>query len=159
MKRLNQRGIGAIEGLLILLIVGLIGFVSWYVYQANNKTTVPKDQTTQTTTPRVVSTDGAVIAAAKASCEAAADSILQLGTQGPDQKKVMYSADKQFARINAACPKRGGGAAGFFVTYILKNIDSKWQVIDNGTMSDPAKVKQYNIPNDFSQDIPRVLQG
>jgi cytoskeletal protein RodZ len=34
----NQKGFSAVEGLLILIIVGLIGFVGWYVWHANEKT-------------------------------------------------------------------------------------------------------------------------
>jgi hypothetical protein len=37
MKR-DQKGMGAVEGLLILVIVGLIGFVGWYVYHAKKST-------------------------------------------------------------------------------------------------------------------------
>gem|GEM_PF-5416893 len=33
----NQHGFGAIEGLLLLVIVSLIGFVGWYVWQSKNK--------------------------------------------------------------------------------------------------------------------------
>ncbi|MBX4201449.1 hypothetical protein KW803_00935 [Candidatus Saccharibacteria bacterium] len=32
----NQKGFGAVEGLLILVIVGIIGFVGWYVWNAKN---------------------------------------------------------------------------------------------------------------------------
>jgi len=34
-KKLNIKGFGAIEGLLILIIIGLVSFVGWYVYKAN----------------------------------------------------------------------------------------------------------------------------
>lgn len=37
MKKHNQKGIGAIEALLILVIVGLIGFVGWYVWHSKNQ--------------------------------------------------------------------------------------------------------------------------
>ncbi len=36
MKR--QAGFTALEGLLILVIVGIVGFTGWYVYQSRNKT-------------------------------------------------------------------------------------------------------------------------
>lgn len=32
----SQKGFATLEGLLILIIVGLIGFVGWYVYQSKN---------------------------------------------------------------------------------------------------------------------------
>ena len=34
----NQKGFSLVEGLLILVIVGLVGFVGWYVWQSKNKT-------------------------------------------------------------------------------------------------------------------------
>ncbi|HYF96729.1 MAG TPA: hypothetical protein VD947_01685 [Patescibacteria group bacterium] len=38
MKKLNQRGFSLIEGLLIIIAIALIGFVGFYVYNANKKT-------------------------------------------------------------------------------------------------------------------------
>jgi Tfp pilus assembly protein PilX len=38
MKKLEQKGLGAVEGLLIIVILGLIAGVGWYVVQAKNKT-------------------------------------------------------------------------------------------------------------------------
>lgn len=32
----NQRGVGALEMVLLLVLVGLIGVVGWFVYKANN---------------------------------------------------------------------------------------------------------------------------
>src|SRR5260221_387918 len=32
----NQKGFGALEGLLVLVIVGLLGFVGWYVWHSKN---------------------------------------------------------------------------------------------------------------------------
>ncbi len=46
--RKNENGFGVVEGLLVLAIVGLIGFVGWYVYQQSQKTKI--------TTSRVGST-------------------------------------------------------------------------------------------------------
>ncbi len=36
MKKLNQNGFGALEGILIFVIVALIGGAGWYVWQRNN---------------------------------------------------------------------------------------------------------------------------
>ncbi|HSX18151.1 MAG TPA: hypothetical protein VLE51_02235 [Candidatus Saccharimonadales bacterium] len=33
----NQKGFSAVEGLLILVMVGIVGFVGWYVWQAKDK--------------------------------------------------------------------------------------------------------------------------
>jgi len=37
MKRMNERGFGIIEAMLIVVAVGILGFVCWYVYDANKK--------------------------------------------------------------------------------------------------------------------------
>ncbi|MDB5163622.1 MAG: hypothetical protein JWS12_239 [Candidatus Saccharibacteria bacterium] len=39
MKKINQKGFSAVEGLLILVIVSVIGFIGWYVWNSNKKTT------------------------------------------------------------------------------------------------------------------------
>jgi hypothetical protein len=46
--RRNQKGFGAVEGLLILVIVGLIGFVGWYVYRAMQNTNNAYNSATKT---------------------------------------------------------------------------------------------------------------
>jgi Tol biopolymer transport system component len=40
MKKLNSKGFSVIEGLLKFVIVGIIGFVGWYVYQRSNQASV-----------------------------------------------------------------------------------------------------------------------
>ncbi len=58
MKKLKQSGFSAIEGLLVFVIVGLAGFVGWYVYNQhkNNSATVPTTTSTSTitSTPPVI---------------------------------------------------------------------------------------------------------
>ena len=34
--RMNQRGVSVVEGLLILVIAGIVGFTSWYIFHSNN---------------------------------------------------------------------------------------------------------------------------
>lgn len=43
MKKLNAEGFSAIEGLLILVIIGIIGGVGWYVWEQNKVENVPKE--------------------------------------------------------------------------------------------------------------------
>lgn len=42
-KSLNQRGFGAVEALLIIVIVGIVGGTGYYVYRANNNSTNTQD--------------------------------------------------------------------------------------------------------------------
>jgi uncharacterized protein (UPF0333 family) len=46
-KRLNQKGFGALEVLLLLVIVGIIGGAGWYVYQSQKKTNESLDKANQ----------------------------------------------------------------------------------------------------------------
>lgn len=46
MKKLNTKGFGLIEGLLILVIVGIVGGTGFYVYNANKKASSGSDGTT-----------------------------------------------------------------------------------------------------------------
>jgi hypothetical protein len=56
----NQKGFSAVEGLLIFVVVGLIGFVGWYVWHSKNSTknssttssTTSTQPTTKDTTPK-----------------------------------------------------------------------------------------------------------
>ena len=48
MQKLNSKGFGAVEGLLVLVIVILIGVVGWFVYKNHNKKT-PVSTTVATT--------------------------------------------------------------------------------------------------------------
>lgn len=45
-SKLGQKGFSAVEGVIILVVVGLIGLVGWYVY-----TTQSKQQDSQTSAP------------------------------------------------------------------------------------------------------------
>lgn len=40
----NQKGFSAVEGLLILIIIGILGFVGWYVWSAKDKTSKSFDE-------------------------------------------------------------------------------------------------------------------
>ncbi len=50
MKKINSKGFSAIEGLLILVIIGLIGFVGWYVLHSKNTANKTYNQAASNTT-------------------------------------------------------------------------------------------------------------
>lgn len=57
MKKLNQSGLGAIEIILIVVIIGILGAVGWFVYDRNqDKNSNNTTTTTTTTTPTSEST-------------------------------------------------------------------------------------------------------
>lgn len=47
MKKLNQNGLSIVEVLLLFVVVGLIGFTAWYVYNAQKHTTKTQNDTVQ----------------------------------------------------------------------------------------------------------------
>lgn len=52
MKKNNQRGFSAVEGLLVVVIIGLIGFVGWYLWHSRpvkTKTTITNTSSTKNT--------------------------------------------------------------------------------------------------------------
>ena len=58
----NEKGFGAVEGLLIVVIVVLIGVVGWFVYKNHNKTTNNTTATsTTTTTPKKTTSTPATV--------------------------------------------------------------------------------------------------
>lgn len=45
---MTQKGFSAVEGLLLVVIAGLIGFVGWYVYHVKNQTSTTYDNSAKT---------------------------------------------------------------------------------------------------------------
>lgn len=67
MNKLNTKGFGAVEILLVLVIVGIFGGVGYYVYQANRKDSPPspaiettKKEPAQDDVPSLIGQDGLV---------------------------------------------------------------------------------------------------
>lgn len=56
MKKLNVKGFGAVEGLLIFVVLGIIGGTGWYVYSSQKQTVTEPDNTIQSQT-KAQSTD------------------------------------------------------------------------------------------------------
>lgn len=54
MKTTNQEGFGVVEALLIILIVGIIGFASWIVYSSQIKTSNSLDNANKTNNAQAV---------------------------------------------------------------------------------------------------------
>jgi len=52
----NQRGMGLVETLLVVVIVAILAFAGWYVYDSNKKTNKIYDTTNQTATSQTTAT-------------------------------------------------------------------------------------------------------
>lgn len=51
MKKLSQQSFGAVEAILIVVIIAIVGFTGWRVYDANKSTQVAESSTSVTTVP------------------------------------------------------------------------------------------------------------
>ena len=163
----NVKGFSVVEGLLILVIVGLLGFTGWYVWKTHDKTTdtlnnvdrasnSSPNYSKQVDGKTTSQSDEQVTKVAQAYCEAQLDDanhplIFKLGTTWPTQKKVAYSKDKKFAVLNAFCNTKAiyDANTGSGTALTLKYVNSTWLVVDEGQMQNPVKVKLFGIPNDF----------
>ncbi len=157
---MNQKGFSAIELMLVLVVVLLIGAVGFFVYDSQDAATTtdtPTNSTEKTTEPtNTPSTlDEQVLAALKAYCNANVDPttkqpfVLTVGRSGKDQKEVLYSSDKIFASVNAVCSSDGttGGSGS---AYYFKKVNDTWVFLYNGQMESAKYKEQFNIPSDFN---------
>lgn len=165
----NQRGFSAVEAILLLVILGLVGFVGWYVYDSGQKTSEDTKSSTSTvdkskevaetsekvTKSKAASSDEQVIATVKAWCSANVDPatkkpfVLTVGKAGEAQKQVLYSADKNFAYVNAVCTTNGT-TEGSGSAYYLKKVNDTWVYLYRGQMASPEYTEQFGIPSDFN---------
>ncbi|HSH31376.1 MAG TPA: hypothetical protein VK963_01780 [Candidatus Saccharimonadales bacterium] len=156
----NQKGFTGLEIVLLVVILGSIGFVGYRAYQAKNQQSpAPQEQAAKQEpngqaskakedTSTHSSPDEEVTAAAGTYCKTreGADSF-ESGTIGVGGKKVLYAQAQQFALINGACLDNGERISGG-ARFLLKAQGSKWSVIFVGQDSGfpESIVKQYNVP-------------
>jgi prepilin-type N-terminal cleavage/methylation domain-containing protein len=115
-KSLNQKGFTAIESVLVIVILAIIGGTGYYIYQANNKSTDTQNAAqTATASTTVASTTGKSAAAAGA------------------QAKLVY------ANLLKDFNKNGAAHTNWDVTYVDSSAGSKAfttdfkTAVDNGT--------------------------
>jgi cell division protein FtsL len=61
-------------------------------------------------------------------------------------KKVLYTADKQFAQLTAACVTKSTTSLDGSTQYFVKHSGSSWVVVARGALGDAALIKLYNLP-------------
>lgn len=76
----NSSGFGAIETVLILFIVAIVGFIGWYVYKQKNSKT-PKDTSTETAQQSTKKKSSAAESKGTASCTAPAGYTVYTNTE------------------------------------------------------------------------------
>ncbi len=172
MKKMNEYGGSTIKTLLVLVVVGIIGGASFYVYITNKKTQdnlnnagkssvvdVTKEDKQEPKLDEldksIPNDDDMVLGAARDYCAAELSTgtkfprELTVGTQAPNDAKIAYTTDKIFARLNVNCHDKGQVPQGG-VAYVLKKVNSRWIVIGVGQQGDPQANVKYGIPPDFN---------
>ena len=63
MRKNNQKGFSAIETVLVLVIVGLVAFIAWYVFKSSSDTdtTLSTAANTQTEVPKTTANTAVVV--------------------------------------------------------------------------------------------------
>lgn len=162
----NQKGFGAIEGLLILVIVGLIGFVGWYVFHAKTDTdkslssaaassaaTSSTKQTTASSSQPKSNNAGNPSASDIQAAHAAM--IADCQKNYPSDTCASSSQDDKTApnfvegSVGANVP--GEDIADAAYVALAKDIGGKWTVIWSGQSCIPkTTASQYAIPSVFN---------
>jgi cytoskeletal protein RodZ len=144
----NQTGFGAIEAVLILVIVGMIGFVGWYVLNAQKNT--DKDLSVTNTTsvaPKKKAT------ATNAPAQAAPVDQTPLITQAVKDYKdnadkasitnvniTAINGDNAYGTVSYTGNDGGGG-------WLAHKTGTNWAVVSQGSLGIcKEEVHQYNLP-------------
>jgi hypothetical protein len=133
----NQKGFGAVEGMLLVIIVLLVGFIGYYVYHTSNKANssynnaASSSSAASTIKPIDRSSDEALIVKA-------------VKAKFPDAPYLQVTVSEykdQFARGSA-----GGEGSGF--AFVAKKQNGTWNVIASGQQQ-PGKAEgqKYGMPS------------
>jgi uncharacterized protein (UPF0333 family) len=135
----NQKGFGAVEGLLLIIIVLLVGFIGYYVYHTRNNTNLTYDRAASSinSTSKVQSTsnkptdEASIIAAVKAR-----------NPDTPNLQVTVTAYQGQFAKGTAHGDEGGSGFA-----FIAKKDNGTWSVIFVGQeLPSKAAGQKYGMP-------------
>lgn len=155
--------------LLVLLLIGAVGFGVYYWQQQNvdklqkenaalsaelatSKAKVTELEKAQAKAGTEPTTDELVITSVTSYCQSAVDPttkkalVYTQGTAGADKKKVLYSSDKNFAYVNAACTTATTDKTTDFKGYYVKLSGNEWVVLYGAQEADATLTKTYAIP-------------
>ncbi len=138
MRKLNQKGFGLIEGLLILIVILLVGFIGYYVYNAQQTSNEDQEiaaKSTITTKDKSakVASSGSDETALKAflleTCSSADSSAINAVFKNQATQNVetdsMYLEGK-YAVVNVKCTLSNGTELS---TLFLKNSSDNWELL------------------------------
>ena len=104
MKKLNNRGFAVLEGLLILVIVGIVGGVGWYVLKTKDEAYTASNSSEQTTTgSRVAAGDAPTGDSSDGGCGARTSKLFSkqtaLYTYKDKLKRFAFSYPKEWGKV------------------------------------------------------------
>lgn len=155
--------------ILVLLLVGGVGYGVYYWQQqqvsklqgentslsaelTTTKAKVTELEKAQEEAGTEPTTDELVIASVTSYCQAGVDPtskkalVFTQGTAGAEKKKVLYSADKNFAYVNAACTTAATDKPADFKGYYVKLSGTEWVTLYGAQEADTTLTKTYAIP-------------
>lgn len=100
LKKLNQNGFSAVEAILILIILGILGFTGWFVYHSQNAADKTYSSTDTSTAPKPTKTTAKTPTKPKA--EAPAQSYLTFTEWGVKLPLSGALADARYEDITSA---------------------------------------------------------
>lgn len=149
-KQLNNSGFHLVMIPFLIIVVGIIGFAGWYVYQSQHKTNNTLGEIAQSQLDKAATTVVNIKATATPTPTGAKNELdtLREFCQGTDLNAVVgniiyaETVDGKFASCGVG-PKNGGGAT--IISYI---VDGKWTKITTTQMVLPSTMcTQYKLPS------------
>ncbi len=126
MKQLNQKGFSAVEGLLVLIIVGLVGFTGWFVWHSQQTASKTPDDSNKSSNVEMRKSTKTTSFESKETCmpkeglcaSAPRGYSLEVSTipegegglyPGLERMNILDSAGKLVGSIDVSFPQIGGG--------------------------------------------------
>lgn len=155
-----QKGFTAIEIVLVVALLAILGAGGYFAYTARQNTAAPTASSTPTPTAVASTTPSPSVAtktdeelasaAAQAQCEVDLKGTWSGWSKTPAYPNgLAFSDDKVFARGATACVPKGASAdsGGYSYSVTLKKQSGTWSVIYRGTEAPGAAwAKQYGAP-------------
>lgn len=145
MSRPIQKGFSSLAIIFVILVVAVLGFIGWRVYEGAREKRNNRAQAPLTDENELVTT------AAREYCDSRRLETDMYFTLSNSPKPITYSTDRAFARASVRCVmaslKNEGGSGG--VEYILTKKNGVWVVLYADIENNPAREQAFGVPAEF----------
>ena len=141
--KMNQKGLSTLEVILLLIIIGLVGFVGWYVYDTNQKNKDDEVVTTQTSSNKTTTSKPSIEKSTASDEELIIKAVKNYGDNTENMIVKVDTITGNNAKGTSSYTDGPGGSA-----FIAHKSNGKWTVIYQGQQL-PGKDlgDQYNLPS------------